>query len=115
MIACMGLSYKPDIDDLRGNDPALEIFHDLEKERFRVMAVEPNLRKHRNLRSPIRSRLSERRISLSTSSRTRNSGILIPVAVRSSLDFCGIAVDGEVRFARIHCPEPDPVRTGFFV
>lgn len=30
VIACMGLSYKPDIDDLR-ESPALEIFHDLER------------------------------------------------------------------------------------
>lgn len=48
VIACMGLSYKPDIDDLR-ESPALEIYHDLERERFRVMAVEPNLRKHPDL------------------------------------------------------------------
>ncbi|MCX6291307.1 MAG: UDP-N-acetyl-D-mannosamine dehydrogenase [Bacteroidetes bacterium] len=48
MIACMGLSYKADIDDLR-ESPSLEIFHALEKENYRVMAVEPNLRKHPEL------------------------------------------------------------------
>jgi UDP-N-acetyl-D-mannosaminuronic acid dehydrogenase len=47
-IACMGLSYKADIDDLR-ESPALNIYRQLESEQFRVMAVEPNLRKHPEL------------------------------------------------------------------
>ena len=33
MIACMGLSYKQDIDDLR-ESPALEIYHELEADKF---------------------------------------------------------------------------------
>jgi UDP-N-acetyl-D-mannosaminuronic acid dehydrogenase len=44
VIACMGLSYKQDIDDLR-ESPALEIYEALKKEKFKVLAVEPNLRK----------------------------------------------------------------------
>ncbi|MFN8144524.1 MAG: UDP-N-acetyl-D-mannosamine dehydrogenase [Bacteroidia bacterium] len=48
MIACMGLSYKQDIDDLR-ESPALEIYHELEADKFKVMAVEPNIRKHAEL------------------------------------------------------------------
>lgn len=48
VIACMGLSYKADIDDLR-ESPALEIYHELEQQDFKVMAVEPNLRKHPEL------------------------------------------------------------------
>ncbi len=47
-IACMGLSYKADIDDLR-ESPALEIYRELEKGNYNVMAVEPNLRKHPEL------------------------------------------------------------------
>lgn len=47
-IACMGLAYKADIDDLR-ESPALEIFQELEKEKYKVLAVEPNLRKHPDL------------------------------------------------------------------
>lgn len=48
VIACMGLAYKADIDDMR-ESPALEIYHELEKQNFKVMAVEPNLRKHAEL------------------------------------------------------------------
>ncbi len=47
-IACMGLSYKPDIDDLR-ESPALEIFTALGKEKFKLLAVEPNIRKNSTL------------------------------------------------------------------
>lgn len=48
VIACMGLAYKPDIDDLR-ESPALEIFHDLEKMKYKVLAVEPNVSRHPDL------------------------------------------------------------------
>ncbi|MEO8085698.1 MAG: UDP-N-acetyl-D-mannosamine dehydrogenase [Bacteroidota bacterium] len=48
VIACMGLAYKPDIDDLR-ESPALEIFHDLEKQKYKVLAVEPNVARHPDL------------------------------------------------------------------
>lgn len=48
VVACMGLSYKPDIDDLR-ESPALEIFEKLEADGLKVMAVEPNIRKHAKL------------------------------------------------------------------
>ena len=44
VIACMGLTYKPDIDDIR-ESPAMEIFQSLKKEKFKVLAVEPNIRK----------------------------------------------------------------------
>lgn len=48
LIACMGLAYKADIDDLR-ESPSLDIYHQLQKEKFKVLAVEPNVRKHSEL------------------------------------------------------------------
>ncbi|MEM7093789.1 MAG: UDP-N-acetyl-D-mannosamine dehydrogenase [Actinomycetota bacterium] len=43
VVACLGLSYKPDIDDLR-ESPAIEVVRLLsELERMRVIAVEPNI------------------------------------------------------------------------
>jgi UDP-N-acetyl-D-mannosaminuronic acid dehydrogenase len=39
-IACLGLAYKPDIDDFR-ESPALEIFHRLAAQGLEVRAVEP--------------------------------------------------------------------------
>lgn len=41
-IACYGLAFKPDIDDLR-ESPALEITKSLAEEGFNILAVEPNI------------------------------------------------------------------------
>ena len=48
IIACMGLAYKADIDDLR-ESPALEIFMELKKRKNKVLCVEPNLYNHAEL------------------------------------------------------------------
>lgn len=45
VIACMGLAYKPDIDDLR-ESPALEIVRDLERMKYKVLSAEPNVTTH---------------------------------------------------------------------
>ena len=42
LIACLGLTYKPDVDDLR-ESPALYIAQKLIKEGYNVAAVEPNI------------------------------------------------------------------------
>ncbi|GAA0872758.1 UDP-N-acetyl-D-mannosamine dehydrogenase [Gangjinia marincola] len=42
IIACMGLAFKPDIDDLR-ESPALQVADTLKKEGFKTLEVEPNL------------------------------------------------------------------------
>jgi UDP-N-acetyl-D-mannosaminuronic acid dehydrogenase len=46
-IACLGLSYKPDSDDMR-ESPALKIFDNLIKNGFEVVGVEPNLKVYKN-------------------------------------------------------------------
>ena len=45
-IACMGLAFKPDIDDLR-ESPALYIAKRLRADGFEVIAVEPNIESHK--------------------------------------------------------------------
>lgn len=47
-IACLGLAFKPNVDDLRGS-PALQITQQLIHQGHRVLAVEPNLETHPNL------------------------------------------------------------------
>lgn len=42
IIACMGLAFKPDIDDLR-ESPAQYVNEKLKKEKFTILSVEPNL------------------------------------------------------------------------
>jgi UDP-N-acetyl-D-mannosaminuronic acid dehydrogenase len=44
-VACMGLAFKPDIDDLR-ESPALYITRRLLSEGLEVLAVEPNISEH---------------------------------------------------------------------
>ena len=45
IIACMGLAFKPDIDDLR-ESPALLVTKRLINDDFKVLAVEPNIKEH---------------------------------------------------------------------
>lgn len=47
-IACLGLAFKPDIDDLR-ESKAVEIAETLLAEGYEVFAVEPNIKLHKNL------------------------------------------------------------------
>ena len=47
-IGCMGLAFKPNIDDLR-ESPALEVFQSLVAKDVNALAVEPNLKKHKSI------------------------------------------------------------------
>jgi UDP-N-acetyl-D-mannosaminuronic acid dehydrogenase len=44
-VACLGLAFKPDIDDLR-ESPAVLIVETLQSQGYDVVAVEPNIQKH---------------------------------------------------------------------
>ncbi len=48
-IACLGLTYKPDIDDLR-NSPALEVVEKLISLNINVLSVEPNIKKYQGIK-----------------------------------------------------------------
>lgn len=48
-IVCLGLTYKADIDDLR-NSPALMVAEKLNKLKFDVVSVEPNIKNHPSLK-----------------------------------------------------------------
>ncbi len=48
-ISCLGLSFKPDIDDLR-ESPAINIVLSLYKENLNVRAVEPNILSHNEIK-----------------------------------------------------------------
>lgn len=49
VVACMGLAFKPNIDDLR-EAPALEVFHSLQSSGAELLAVEPNLHSHKSIK-----------------------------------------------------------------
>ena len=46
-IACMGLAFKPDIDDLR-ESPAVLVARDLIQAGFDILTVEPNIKSHKD-------------------------------------------------------------------
>jgi UDP-N-acetyl-D-mannosaminuronic acid dehydrogenase len=48
VIACLGLAFKPNIDDLR-ESPALYVFQQLVATGIQPLAVEPNLKQHESL------------------------------------------------------------------
>lgn len=88
-VACMGLSYKADIDDLR-ESPALEIYHSLEKSGNDVLAVEPNLRKHSELEITDTLRaVDEADILVFLVAHKEFSSIAIPHG-KNVMDFCGV-------------------------
>lgn len=91
-IACMGLAFKPDIDDLR-ESPALEISENLIAAGHDVIAVEPNITEH--------SRLSLASLEAAAESSdvfaflVKHKSFLDPaikerLAGKVVLDFCGI-------------------------
>lgn len=88
-VACMGLSYKADIDDLR-ESPALEIYHALEKAGHHVMAVEPNLRRHSELEITDTLRaVNEADILVFLVAHKEFSSLQIPQG-KNVIDFCGV-------------------------
>jgi UDP-N-acetyl-D-mannosaminuronic acid dehydrogenase len=48
-IACLGLAFKPDIDDLR-ESPAIRIVETLQSGGYDIVAVEPNIEEHRTIK-----------------------------------------------------------------
>ena len=47
-IACMGIAFKPDIDDLR-ESPSLNIVRQLLKKGYKIMVAEPNVKMHKEI------------------------------------------------------------------
>lgn len=91
-IACLGLAFKPDIDDLR-ESPALSIAERLHAAGHDIVAVEPNIVEHPTL--PLAELENASREGDVFAFLVRHSGFVDP-AVRARLagkvvlDFCGI-------------------------
>lgn len=89
VIACMGLAFKPDIDDLR-ESPALLVANTLHKEGFKTVYVEPNLQQHHTLTiTPISQAIEQADIIVFLVSHLEFKGLQLP---KNSivLDFCGV-------------------------
>jgi UDP-N-acetyl-D-mannosaminuronic acid dehydrogenase len=85
-IACMGLAFKPDIDDLR-ESPALHITKYLIAQKYDVLAVEPNIKIHDKLDIvPFKEALEKADIVsfLVAHKEFKN------LKIKTKLDFCGV-------------------------
>lgn len=89
VIACMGLAFKPNIDDLR-ESPALHVAEQLQKDGFDVLFVEPNLKAHDkfNLTS-VNEAITKCDIMVFLVAHKEFKGIE-PLIEKIVMDFCGI-------------------------
>lgn len=94
-IACFGLAFKPDIDDLR-ESPALSIAEALLDQGYDVIAVEPNIESHGKLK------LAEVDDAIATADviavlvkhrQFTESEMKAALARAKALDFCGVLAD----------------------
>jgi UDP-N-acetyl-D-mannosaminuronic acid dehydrogenase len=93
-VACLGLAFKPDIDDLR-ESPALHIAEALLAQGYDVVAVEPNIETHEHFTllsiedalntADVFAVLVKHRVFLDES-------VKMAFSERSVLDFCGVLI-----------------------
>ncbi len=86
-IACMGLAFKPNIDDLR-ESPALLVTETLIKDGFNVLAVEPNVKSHKTIEiHSMEDALQQADIIVYLVAHREFFSI---EKVKETLDFCGV-------------------------
>jgi len=88
LIACMGISFKPDIDDLR-ESPALHITQELIKNGFNVLIAEPNVKQHDSLKLMDYHQVIERS-DLIVFLVAHKEFINLKIENKVILDFCGV-------------------------
>ena len=89
IIACLGLAFKPNIDDLR-ESPALHVSETLKNEGFKTLNVEPNLKKEteREL-TPTNEAIEKADILVFLVAHNEFKNITLPEN-KKILDFCGV-------------------------
>ena len=85
-IACMGLAFKPDIDDLR-ESPALYIAKRLQADGLDILAVEPNIKSHKDFELvPYQDALAEADLVTFLVAHKEFKDL----DIETDLDFCGV-------------------------
>jgi UDP-N-acetyl-D-mannosaminuronic acid dehydrogenase len=88
IIACMGLAFKPNIDDLR-ESPALYITKYLLSEKLNVLAVEPNIKSHKEIQlTDYQTAVSQADIIVFLVAHKEFKNIQLEN--KTVLDFCGV-------------------------
>ena len=89
VIACMGIAFKPDIDDLR-ESPSLFITNELIHKGLNIMVVEPNIKSHRSLTlTPFKDAVQRADILLFLVSHKEFKSVEIP-SDKTVVDICGV-------------------------
>ncbi len=91
-IACLGLAFKPNIDDLR-ESPAVQVVESLLKQGFEVFCVEPNINSHEKYNLiDIKEAIAKLDVIaiLVKHDEFSNAKTLTELESKGSLDFCGI-------------------------
>ena len=88
VVACFGLTYKADIDDVR-ESPSMDIYRELKKEKLDVLAVEPHLATSEKLETvPVEVALKRADLVVYLVAHKAFKGKKVPEGKRV-LDFCG--------------------------
>ena len=90
-IACFGLAFKPNVDDLR-TSPALQVAIDLQSQGYEVIAVEPNIESHKVLKLVEAKKALEQAdviALLVKHDQFIRSDIQELLELKNALDFCG--------------------------
>ena len=91
-VACLGLAFKPDIDDLR-ESPAVRVVESLIEQGYEVSCVEPNINDHKKYNLiDIKKAIAEFDVIalLIMHKEFTSNVILTELESKSTLDFCGI-------------------------
>ena len=91
IIACLGLAFKPDIDDLR-ESPAMHVATALKSQGYEVIAVEPNIESHDGLKIVGLGHAIEKADVIAVLVKHRqflSSHVQQQLESKGALDFCG--------------------------
>lgn len=91
-IACLGLAFKPDIDDLR-ESPALDIVVRLANEKYQILAVEPNIKE-------LPLRLQDKNVSLVCLNQALEEADVVVILVKHK-EFVGMQSGKLIDFVNI--------------
>jgi UDP-N-acetyl-D-mannosaminuronic acid dehydrogenase len=88
-VACMGLAFKPDIDDLR-ESPSLHIVHDLISRGLDIIVAEPNIKEHKAIQlTPYEAAIDQADIILFLVAHKEFKTVVVPEN-KVVLDICGV-------------------------